>query len=699
MPAWISIVGSLTLLLASPWTLQAAPARHPAYEPATAQAAAPSANLFTGAKVTASGHWSDHTPAFAIDGRHEDPGAHWACENLPVWLTVDLGTARSLSALQVWPYWGDGRVYQYKIEGSTDGQTWTLLADHTANSITASAAGDRFNFPARTTRYVRTTFTKNSRGAANGGHLVEIAGYATPPQAGLNGAAASINQRYGAQARLPDAGRDIRLTAWRGERVSAQLLLWSDQPVAQLRMQATPLAGAAPTLNFVRSTLADGKPQPDILDDAPELDLAAGQARAVWLTLDVPAAAKPGVHRGTVTARGAGVAPLEFPVTLDVLPATLPPPASWHLHLDLWQHPQAVARWHDVPAWSPEHFALMKPLMKRLADAGQKAITCSIIHEPWNAQTYDWFPSLIDWRKQADGTWRYDYARFDRWVSFMMDEVGITNQISCYTMIPWSLSFRYFDEAQQAAVDAKLEPASPEYDTFWGRFLKDFVAHLRTKGWLERTAIAMDERPDHLMRPALAVLARHAPELKVVSAANHPTDLTKDLYDLSVSIDQVDRLDAALLATRHRAGQKTTYYVCCSPARPNTFTFSPPAESAWLGWLAAARGCDGVLRWAYNSWVENPLQSTDFTSWPSGDTSLVYPGNRSSIRFERLRDSLEDFEKVRAVRARATGAPRAQLDEALKAFSWARGQKAGVHEADVAEATRALNAAAASLTW
>ena len=51
-----------------------------------------------------------------------------------------------------------------------------------------------------------------------------------------------------------------------------------------------------------------------------------------------------------------------------------------------------MARWHDVEPWSPEHFALMKPVMKRLADAGQKAITCSLIDEAWNAQTYDWFP-------------------------------------------------------------------------------------------------------------------------------------------------------------------------------------------------------------------------------------------------------------------------------------------------------------------
>ena len=32
---------------------------------------------------------------------------------------------------------------------------------------------------------------------------------------------------------------------------------------------------------------------------------------------------------------------------------------------------------------------------------------------------------------------------------------------------------------------------------------------------------------------------------------------------------------------------------------------------------------------------------------------MVYPGNRSSVRFERLRDGLEEFEKINLLRARA----------------------------------------------
>ena len=56
------------------------------------------------------------------------------------------------------------------------------------------------------------------------------------------------------------------------------------------------------------------------------------------------------------------------------------------------------------------------------------------------------------------------------------------------------------------------------------------------------------------------------------------------------------------------------------------------------------------MRWAYNSWPENPVIDSRYTKWPSGDTYLVYPGARSSIRFERLREGIQDYEKIRILR-------------------------------------------------
>ena len=49
--------------------------------------------------------------------------------------------------------------------------------------------------------------------------------------------------------------------------------------------------------------------------------------------------------------------------------------------------------------------------------------------------------------------------------------------------------------------------------------------------------------------------------------------------------------------------------------------------------------------------------------WPAGDTFLVYPGSRSSIRFEKLREGIVDFEKIRLVRERAAQSADAKSKE------------------------------------
>ena len=41
------------------------------------------------------------------------------------------------------------------------------------------------------------------------------------------------------------------------------------------------------------------------------------------------------------------------------------------------------------------------------------------------------------------------------------------------------------------------------------------------------------------------------------------------------------------------------------------------------------------------------------TLWPAGDCFLVYPGGNSCIRFEKLREGIVDFEKIRIIRSLA----------------------------------------------
>ena len=93
-------------------------------------------------------------------------------------------------------------------------------------------------------------------------------------------------------------------------------------------------------------------------------------------------------------------------------------------------------------------------------------------------------------------------------------------------------------------------------------------------------------------------------------------------------------------------------------------------------WHAVAADFDGFLRWAYNSWVENPLTDSRFRTWPAGDTYMVYPDARSSIRFERLVEGIQDAEKIRILRKQYTDENTAesltklnQLNEAISYFN------------------------------
>lgn len=491
----------------------------------------------------------------------------------------------------------------------------------------------------------------------------------------------SIDVRY-SRSQVPTTTKDAPLLrAWRGERVSAQAVLATPKELENVSFTVSDLKSGkniipASTVKkyFVRYVLAepfynkkDSMLEADRLDPVETMKVEANTTRPIWLDIHVPANATAGIYKGTVTMNCDGKV-LSLPLQLQVADRTLPDPSKWAFHLDLWQNPYAVARYYQVPLWSQQHFDLMRPMMELLAAAGQKIITCSVISRPWNGQTFDPFESMIAKMKQIDGSWRYDYTIFDKWVEFMMS-CGITEQIDCYTLVPWHYRFDYYDCATNSVKNLACKPGETKYHDFIVPFLKDFSRHLREKGWFERTYIAMDERPTDQMEAAWKTVQDADPEFKIEGAANYSveSEAADRVDDLSVAF-QYNLLNREALARRTSKGQIITFYTCCGPERPNTFTFSPPAESAYLGWHALACDYNGYLRWAYNSWPKQPNQDSRFGNWPAGDCYLVYPGG-SSIRFERLVEGIQAYEKVRLLRPSLNLMQAKQLDEMLRYFA------------------------------
>lgn len=489
---------------------------------------------------------------------------------------------------------------------------------------------------------------------------------------GLHGSFASVDERH--QRDLPPEIKPVNIwngTGWKGERIHTQVLIWSPSDQSAVHWDFSEfqnqsgniMPSSAFQIRAVRYVLTDefltgcgyrdaDTIQAHLVGDALEpvsnLDLPERSTRPLWITIDIPNDIEAGMYKGNLNIISETDSSLAFEMGIKVQDMTLPDPSGWSFHLDLWQNPFAVARYHDVPLWSQEHWELLRPLLTLLANAGQKCITTSIINKPWGGQTYDPFNSMIGWIHNSSGKWDFDYSVFDQYVQFAIN-CGITEQINCYSMVPWGNQVNYFDEDSSGYITVKVIPGTEEYENLWRPFLYDFRAHLAEMGWLNKTTIAMDERGLEDMKKMISLIKEATPEIKITLAGEYHPEIKFDVYDLCVFIRPP--LETNPIRERVEKGFPTTFYTCCArPEHPNSFTFSPPAESAWIGWYAAAQGYSGFLRWAYNSWVEDPLMDTRFIKWPAGDTYFVYPGPRSSIRFERLREGIQDFEKIQILK-------------------------------------------------
>ncbi len=116
-------------------------------------------NLAFGKPATASTVEGGHAPGDAIDG---DSNSRWCASgpSAPQWWQVDLGAAKHVTGCQL-TWESTSGVYEYKVEGSTDGKTWNTLADQSHN---AKSGSPKLAFDANV-RYVRVDFLGAGPGA------------------------------------------------------------------------------------------------------------------------------------------------------------------------------------------------------------------------------------------------------------------------------------------------------------------------------------------------------------------------------------------------------------------------------------------------------------------------------------------------------------------------------------------------------
>ncbi len=246
---------------------------------------------------------------------------------------------------------------------------------------------------------------------------------------------------------------------------------------------------------------------------------------------------------------------------------------------------------------------------------------------------------------------------------------------------------------------------TPHYQALFKDYCTQMERHLRDKGWLDEAFVYWFDEPDPkdyaFVMNGFAKLKATAPDIRRM--------LTEQVEPALIGGPNVwcpisNHYDHESAEQRRAQGEQFWWYVCTGPKAPycTLFIDHPGTElRVWL-WQTWQRKIVGTLVWETNYWTssaaypnepqnpyEDPMGWTSGYStpagvkrpWGNGDGRFIYPplaaadanpsgpvleGPVDSIRWEMLRDGIEDYEYL-AVLSRLIEAKRNRLSTSQRA--------------------------------
>jgi len=227
-----------------------------------------------------------------------------------------------------------------------------------------------------------------------------------------------------------DAGPTVVLKGPRNGWSSGKLVVGSPKAIEGLKAVVTDLKqdGASIPASHVRIRYAvpygarTDSPM-DCLLETPLDSFAAIENSAVvpiWLTVKVPADAKPGVYKGQVAVEAKGEKALIVPISLEVADFAVPDTQDYRTWMELMQSPDTLALEYKVPLWSEKHWAMIADSMRYIGEIGSR-----VVHIPLIAQAnYGNEQSMVRFIPKGDGTYDYDFSVMDRYLDLAEKHMG-----------------------------------------------------------------------------------------------------------------------------------------------------------------------------------------------------------------------------------------------------------------------------------
>ena len=404
------------------------------------------------------------------------------------------------------------------------------------------------------------------------------------------------------------------------------------------------------------------------------LDLPAGLNQPFWVRVSVPPGTPGGTYEGTLLLTAEGFE-AQVPLRVEVHGFDLP--ARMTCETAFGFHARFVWRYHGV-----DDEAGRRQLLDLYLESFSRHHISPYDPAPLDRPAVTW-PDLTD-RAVAEGEVIEPAIDFTAWDAAMrraIEEHGF-NTFRLYIPGMGGGSQHRRREPELRGYGAE----TPQYQALFRGYAGAVERHLRSRGWLDEAFVYWFDEPQPkdyaFVMDGFRRLAAAAPGLRRMLTEQVEPELVggPDLWSPLAS-----RFDPSAAAPRREAGERFWWYLCTVPKAPYPGLFIDRAGTdprVWL-WQTWQAGVDGILVWATNYWTseaaypgrlqdpyEDPMSWMSLHAgsagvrrpWGNGDGRLLYPppgalggspalsGPVESIRWEMLRDGVEDYEYLAMVR-------------------------------------------------
>lgn len=464
--------------------------------------------------------------------------------------------------------------------------------------------------------------------------------------------------------------------AARGEHATIQYVVRSQHMVTSLKATAGPLTSGTDTLADIRvgyvgyvhvgritpnpshdKLVSASGLYPDPIIERESIDIEAGEAQPVWITITVPKEANAGLYTGELTLSGTingNSFQKKVPLQVKVYPVTIDKTSLWvtNWYSSSPNNLELIFGEKGIEPYSEKYWQYIRLLAQKMAEYRQNVAIISPLH--LSAYSFD-----------AQGNYSIDFSNFDKTVDIFMEE-GVLGRIE-----GGHIGGRKGGWVSDFAVNVPIvesgttifKSMSIREDSarkFYRHFIPALTKHLAEKGW---DKIYMQHLMDEPIPENVATyieiaefIKELAPELKIVEAC-HSKDVSNTVQIWVPQLDYMN-IDYEFYKKRAAAGDEIWFYTCLNPKGEyaNRFVELPLIKTRILHWINFRYNIPGYLHWGLNFWNSDPfrestgIQLESGTILPGGDAWIVYPGDgklHSSIRLEAMRDGIVDYELLK----------------------------------------------------